>query len=229
MKRKYKGPNSPHRELAMKVLIKPLAAVFAALTMVTHAQASVTICASGYACDDRDRLPPVEVIQPPADLPHVVIEPSPLVLRPFQDFTGWNYAFSAPSQTLSVVLPYFADSGIFAVNSPDGWSYTFGIPDSDGKMTATWQKLSTSSTGFTNFSFKSSLSPSEATYQFAFDDGTARSYQLFIPYSPSAEVAGYTRFSATVPEPSAFAMAVLGLFVCVSVTRRRNTKSILAN
>ncbi len=213
----------------MKVLIKPLSAVFAAFIMVTHAQASVTICVSGYSCDDRDRLPPVEVIQPPADLPHVVVQPSPLVLLPFQDSTGWNYVFSAPSQTNSIVLPYFADSEIFAVNTPDGWSYTVGIPDADGKTTATWQKLATSSSGFANFSFKSSLSPSEATYQFAFDDGTARGFQLFIQYSPIAKVTGYTGFSAPVPEPSASAMAALGLFACASVARRRNTKLKLAN
>lgn len=170
----------------MNVLIKRLSAVFAALSMGAHAQASVTICVAGHACDDRDRLAPAEGIELPADLPELVTQASPLVMPPSQDSTGWNYAFLAPSQTNSIVLPYFADSEIFAVNTPDGWSYTAGAPDADGKASATWQKLAASFSGFAHFSFKSSLSPSEATYQFAFGDATARDFQLFIPYSPAA-------------------------------------------
>lgn len=198
----------------MRIPVTPLVAMFSALNMVTHAHASITVC---YECDVQ--LPPPKVLQPPSDLPR--LESSLLILSPFQDSTGWNYVFSAPSQAVLVVMPYFADGNIFSVNSPDGWAYAEGVPDASGETTAVWQKVSASSTGSTIFSFKSSLSPAAATYQFSFDDGTVRSYQLFIPYSPGAQLAGYTSFFATVPEPSAIAMTMLGLLACVSVARRR--------
>ena len=196
----------------------PLAAVFAVFNIVTQAQASATIC-SGRACDDRP--PPAQAVQPPAYFPSVVAEPSPLVLVPFQDSTGWNYVFSAPRQTQLIVMPYFADSGMFSVSAPDEWTYTVGAPDVDGKITASWQQSpDDTSTSARMFSFRSSFSSSEAIYQFTFDDGSSRNYQLFVPCSPSAQMAGYASFATTVPEPSEIVMVAFGLIACLASTRR---------
>ena len=188
-----------------------------ALNLVTPAQAG-TICVSGYACDDRP--PAQEAIQSPTHIP-VSFEPSPFVLLPFQDSTGWNYGFAAPTQVKSVAMPYFTDGSNSAVGTPDGWTYVVDALGAEGKTTATWQRLPAYSTTSGIFSFKSSYSPSEATYQFTFDDGSIRNYQLFIPFSPLAQASGYTSFTASVPEPSVIHMTALGFIACVAATRRR--------
>ena len=200
----------------MKRSVLPLAAMLVALNMVTPAHAG-TICVSGYVCNDRPPAP--EAIQSPTNIP--VFEPSPIVLLPYQDSTGWNYGFSVPYKTKSVAMPYFTDNSIFALGTPDGWTYSVGEPGAEGKITATWQQLPASSTAPRIFSFKSSYSPSEATYQFTFDDGSKRNYQLFVPFSPLAQASGYTSFTASVPEPSAVYMASLGFVACAAATRRR--------
>lgn len=202
----------------MKRSVQFFAAMLIALNMVTQAQAG-TICVSGYVCDDRP--PPAESIQSPTDNPRVVIEPAPIVLLPFQDSTGWNYGFAAPTQITSVVMPHFADSGIFEIGTPESWTYSVGASDAEGKTTATWQQLPASSTTSGIFSFKSIYSPSEATYQFTFDDGSTRNYPLFIPFSPLAQASGYTSFVASVPELSTIYMSALGFVACVAATRRR--------
>lgn len=201
----------------MKKSVPTFAVMLVALGVVMPAQAG-TICVSGYVCDDRPSAP--ESIQPPTNTPIVFVQPSPLVLLPYQDSTGWNYGFSAPSQTKSIVMPYFTDGGIFAIGAPDGWTYTVGAPNAAGEATATWQQPQASSTNSGIFSFKSIYSPSEATYQFTFDDGSTRGYLLFVPFSPLAQASGYAIFSVAVPEPSAIYMAALGLAVCAVVMRR---------
>lgn len=200
----------------MKKIAIPFAVMLVALSAVTQAAAG-TVCVSGYVCDDRPPAP--EFIQPPTQIP--VFEPSPIVLLPFQDSTGWNYGFAAPTQTKSIVMPHFADSAIFEVGVPDGWTYAVGAQGVDGKTTATWQQITASSTPIGIFSFKSIYSPSEATYLFTFDDGSTRNYQLFVPFSPLAQASGYAIFAASVPEPSAIYMAALGFVACAAATRRR--------
>jgi len=189
-----------------------------ALNMVTQAQAG-TLCVSGYVCDDRP-LAPALPIQPPLNTP-IVFQPSPIVLVPFQDSTGWNYGFAAPLETKTVVIPYFTDSSIFSMWMSDGWTYTVDKQGADSKTTLIWQSGSASSTTFGDFSFKSSYSPAKAIYQFTFEDGSTRNYQLFIPFSPLAKASGYTNFSASVPEPSSIYMSAVGFFMCVVATRRR--------
>lgn len=215
----YRDLSRPNREPAMRMTFAVLAAVPASLLMMTATQAA-TVCINGDACDTSQ--PAAEGVAQTPDSPPVVSEPSPLVLIPFQDSTGWNYAFSVPTQALSVAMPYFADSEIFAVTMSDGWTYAVGEPGADGAAVATWQNLSSTPASSSTISFKSTLSPSEATYQFMFDDGSTRSYQLFIPYSPSASLAGYTSFAASVPEPSAASMLALGLVATLAAYRRRN-------
>lgn len=185
--------------------------------MSTQAQAG-TLCVSGYVCDDR---PSAQAhLQPLLNVP-IVFQPSPIVLVPFQDSTGWNYGFAAPLEAKTVVMPYFTDSSIFSVRIPDGWTYIVDKQGSDSKTTLIWQSVSTSSTNLGYFSFKSSYSPSKASYQFTFEDGSTRNYQLFIPFSPLAKASGYTNFSASVPEPSSIYMSALGGVVCIVATRRR--------
>lgn len=203
----------------MRMTFAVLAAVPASLLMLTAAHAG-TICVAGAPCDDH---PPVaEGVAQTPDSPQVVLEPSPLVLTPFQDSTGWNYVFSVPTQALSVAMPYFADGEIFAVTVPDGWAYAVSEPGTDGAAVATWQNLSSAPTSSATISFKSPLSPSEATYQLVFDDGSTRSHQLYIPYSAMASHSGYTSFAATVPEPSSASMLALGLLATLGAYRRRS-------
>lgn len=201
----------------MKQYALPFAALLVALHVSTQAQAG-TICVSGYVCDDRP--PPPEYIQPPT-VPAVSFEFPPIVFLPYQDSSEWNYGFAVPANAQSASMPYFVDSGVFSENVPDGWSYAVGAPNTQGMTTATWQRLPASASDFGLFSFKSIYSPSEATYQVTFDDSATRSYPFFIPYSPMAQAAGYTSFSATVPEPGALNMAALGLVACVVAKMNR--------
>lgn len=190
-------------------------------SMSTQAQAA-TLCVSGYVCDDRP-LAPALPIQPPLNTP-IVFQPSPIVQVPFQDSTGWNYGFAVPLEAKTVVMPYFTDSNIFSVKITDGWTYTVDKQGADSKTTLILQSGSASSTTLTtfgDFSFKSSYSPAEAIYQFTFEDGSTRSYQLFIPFSPLAKASGYINFSASVPEPSSIYMSAFGFFMCVVAKRRR--------
>lgn len=192
--------------------------MLAAFNMATQAKTG-SLCVSGYVCDDRPLVQ--EPIQPPLNAP-VIFQPSPIVLVPFQDSTGWNYGFIALPNTKTVVMPYFTDGSIFSVGMPDGWTYTVDKQGAaDSKTTVIWQSISTSLTNLGYFSFKSSYSPAEASYQFTFEDGSTRNYQLFIPLSPLAKSSGYTSFSSLVPEPSSIYMSALGVVVCIVATRRR--------
>ncbi|MDT7849839.1 hypothetical protein Q9292_09470 [Methylophilus sp. VKM B-3414] len=206
------------RESLVKRHILFFVVMLTTFNMSTQAQAG-TLCVSGYVCDDRP-LAPALPIQPPLNTP-IVFQPSPIVLVPFQDSTGWNYGFAAPLEAKTVVMPYFTDSSIFSVRMPDGWTYTVDKQGADSRTTVIWQSVSASSTTLGYFSFRSSYSPAEAIYQFNFENGSTRNYQLFIPFSPLAKASGYTSFSASVPEPSSIYMSAFGFFMCIVATRRR--------
>lgn len=216
----------------MKMTVFGMGAVLVGLHMVTAAQAA-TLCVSGSLCDDRPQsfgsaqsnASPISWLTQDLHLDVQAsmgrallgqLEMSPIVLIPFRNAVGWNYAFSASERVRSVVMPYFADSEIFAVGVPEGWTYAVAVPDSSGKSTATWQRQGAETISAV-LSFKSSHSPSEATYQFVLDDGSTRLTPVFIPYSPMARAAGYTGFAATVPESSTLTLMALGLvFIAAS-------------
>ncbi|MFL9710840.1 PEP-CTERM sorting domain-containing protein [Methylobacillus sp. Pita1] len=191
-----------------------------AMSVSTVSHAGVTLCAEG-GCNI-EVIYPVEVIEigPIAEFP-VHIRPSALQLIPFKNEDGWNYAFALSTQAVaSLKLPYFGDWSLEQAVIPDNWSVAIGYDGEALLPVAYWNRTNEQAdTGTILLSYVSQYAPALAGLTILTTYDKQFQYELWIPLSPEAMLAGFGPATLPVPEPSSVALLSLGLILLFA--RRR--------